>query len=82
MNLELDKIDEPWRTAARLSGMVHPHGAVFFGVRLPLLLQRKKAKSAIRMISSWQPERIVLSHGRCFDRNAGEVILRIFGDRL
>ena len=81
MNLELDKIDEPWRTAARLSGMVHPHGAVFFGMCLPLLLQRKKTKAAIRKIISWRPERIVLSHGRCFDDNAGEVTRRIFGEQ-
>jgi hypothetical protein len=30
MNLELDKIDEPWRTANKLSGMYYPHGQIFF----------------------------------------------------
>ena len=80
MNLQLDRIDEPWRTATRLSGMYHPHGSIFFGMRLPLLFQRKKAKAAFRKIASWQPKRIVLSHGRCFDDNAGEAIPRIFGD--
>lgn len=82
MNLELDKIDEPWRTATKLSGMYHPHGQIFFGMRLPFLLQRKKAKAAIRRIASWRPQRIVLSHGRCFEDNAGEVIRRLFGDQL
>jgi hypothetical protein len=81
MNLELDKIDEPWRTATRLSGMYHPNGQIFFGMRLPLLLQRKKARVAFQKIVSWRPERIVLSHGRCFDNNAREVIRRIFGNR-
>lgn len=81
MNLELDKIDEPWRTAARLSGMHHPKGQIFFGMRLPLLLQRKKARVAIRKMVSWRPERIVLSHGRCFDDNARDVLRRIFGDQ-
>jgi hypothetical protein len=79
INLELDKLVEPWRTATKLSGMYHPRGQIFLGMRLPLLLQRKKAKVAIRKIQSWEPERIVLSHGRCFDANADEVLGRTFG---
>src|SRR5215212_5677025 len=80
INLELDKMSEPWRTAARLTGMYHPYGQLFFGMRLPLLLQRRKAKAAIGQIHSWQPQRIVLSHGRCFEADAAEVIRRIFGE--
>jgi hypothetical protein len=79
MNLELDKIAQPWRMFTRLSGMYHPFGQIFFGMRLPMLLQRHKARAAIQTIHSWQPERIVLSHGRCFDEDAGKIIRRIFG---
>jgi hypothetical protein len=81
INLELDKVSEPWRTAAKLSGMHHPYGQIFFGMRLPLLFQRRKAKAAIGKIESWQPKRILLSHGRCFDSDADEVIQRMFGRR-
>jgi hypothetical protein len=66
INLELDKISEPWRTAAKLAGMYHPYGQIFFGMRLPLLFQRGKAKSAIGKIHSWQAQRIVLSHVAAF----------------
>jgi hypothetical protein len=79
INIELDKISEPWRTATRLAGMYHPYGQIFFGMRLPLLVQRRKAKAAIRNIYAWQPQRIVLAHGRCFDRDIDTVIRRIFG---
>jgi hypothetical protein len=79
INIELDKISEPWRTATRLAGMYHPNGEIFFGMRLPLLVQRPKARAAIRKIHSWHPQRIVLSHGRCFDRDADTVLRRIFG---
>jgi hypothetical protein len=82
MNLELNKITQPWRTFARLSGMYHPFGQIFFGMRLPMRLQRRKARAAIQKIYSWQPERIVISHGRIFDRDAGAVIRRIFGPPL
>jgi hypothetical protein len=79
INMDLDKLDEPWRTATRLSGMYHPHGQVFFGMRLPLALQRRKARAAIQTIKAWKPERIVLSHGHCFNANAGETLRRLFG---
>ena len=78
MNMDLDKLDEPWRTATRLSGMHSPHGQIFFGMRLPLLLQRGKARAAFDKIKGWKPERIVLSHGRCFDRDAGSALHRLF----
>ena len=79
INIELDKISEPWRTATKLAGMYHPYGQIFFGMRVPLLLRRRKAKVAIEKIYSWQPHRIVISHGRCFDADADKVIRRIFG---
>jgi hypothetical protein len=79
INIELDKISEPWRTVVRLSGMYHPYGQIFFGMRLPLIFQWGERKAAIAKILSWRPQRILLSHGRCFDADADEVIARIFG---
>src|SRR5262249_15897884 len=43
INIELDKVTEPWRTATKFTGMYHPYGQIFFGMWLPLLLQRQKA---------------------------------------
>ena len=74
MNMDLDKLGEPWRTATRVSGMYHPHGQIFFGMRLPLMLQRTKARAAFAKLKSWRPERIVLAHGRYFDSNGQGVI--------
>ncbi len=79
MNLELDMIDEPWRTVTRLTRMDYPRGQTFFGMRLPILLQRRKAQAVINKIRSWQPRRVILSHGRCFDAHEDEIIRRIFG---
>jgi hypothetical protein len=57
INIELDKVTEPWRTATKFTGMYHPYGQIFFGMRLPLLLQRQKAEAASRKIHAWQPQR-------------------------
>ena len=80
INIELNKMPEPWRTAITLTGMYYPRGQIFFGMWLPLSLRRRKAKAVLAMIRSWQPERVLLSHGRCFESDGGEVIKRIFGE--
>ena len=79
INIELDRIDQPWRTLTRLSGMYAPHGQVFFGMRVPMALQRKKAAEAVAKLHEWGPRRILLSHGRIFEVGAPEAIHRIFG---
>ena len=79
MNLELDKIDEPWRTFTRLTGMHPPHGGIFFGMRLPLLVQRERARAAVAKIRSWRPQRMLLSHGQCVLTDADAAIQKIFG---
>lgn len=78
INLELDKLARPWRFATWLTGMHYPNGQLFFGMRLPFLLQRRKTKIAIEKILSWEPGRIILSHGRCFEENGSAVLRRLF----
>lgn len=79
MNIELHKISQPWRFATQLTGMHPPYGQIFFGMRLPQLLQRRRTKATFAKIRSWRPERIVLSHGRCFEENTMDTVRRIFG---
>jgi hypothetical protein len=82
INFELNKLAQPWRFVTRMTGMYYPHGQIFFGMRMPLLLQKRKSRASIERILSWQPERIILSHGRCFESNAGAVLRRLFGSLL
>ena len=78
INIELDKVTEPWRTATKLTGMYHPYGQIFFGMRLPLLLNggRRRRRSEKSTHGSRSD---LLSHGRCFDAHADEIISGIFG---
>ena len=66
INIELDKVTEPWRTATKLTGMYYPFGQIFFGMRLPLRLQRQKAEAAISKIRSSQRQ---VTRGFCESRS-------------
>jgi hypothetical protein len=79
INFELDKMSQPWRFATWLTGMYYPQGQIFFGMRLPLLLQRQKSRAAVEKLLSWKPEGIILSHGRCFESDGGAILRRLFG---
>jgi hypothetical protein len=82
INIELDKIGEPWRTATRLTGMAYPNGRTFFGMRLPLFFRPQAAAAVVKKIRAWRPKRVLLSHGRCFDADTEEIVRRIFGGRF
>jgi hypothetical protein len=79
MNFELNKMRRPWRFATWLTGMYYPGGQLFFGMRLPLLLQRRKSRAAVESLLSWHPEGIILSHGRCFESNGSAILGRLLG---
>jgi hypothetical protein len=80
INLELERLDQPWRALTRISGMYYPHGGLFFGMRLPLLLQPRKAAAAAAKVRAWRPGRILLAHGRCFDSDTDGALNRVFGE--
>jgi hypothetical protein len=42
INLELDRIRQPWRFAAKLTGMYYQCGQIFLGMRLPLICRNER----------------------------------------
>jgi len=78
LNLELEKLPQSWRFATWLTGMYYPNGQLFLGMRLPLRLQKSRTKAAVAKMLSWQPERIILCHGRWFETNGTSVLRRVF----
>ncbi|MGH6818246.1 MAG: DUF4336 domain-containing protein [Methylovirgula sp.] len=77
-NSEPDKIRQPYRFLVKLSGAYHPYGKMPIDLRSTFWPKKRAVKDAIERISSWQPERITLCHGRCYDRNGNNEIRRAF----
>ncbi len=82
MNFEPDKIIQPYRLIARLAGISSPSGGMPVDMRLPFWPRIQKVRPAMESILSWEPERIILSHGRCFEANGSSALRSAFGRAL
>lgn len=78
VNLEPDKIGRLNRFIARLAGICAPCGGMSPDIRLAFWPSRRKLRPALERVLSWQPERIIVSHGRCFDIDGSAAIERAF----
>jgi hypothetical protein len=78
MNFEHNKLRQPYWVIANLVGVTCPLGGISPDLRMGFRPQKRAVRPAVEKILSWQPERIILSHGCSFDQGACAVIRRIY----
>jgi Domain of unknown function (DUF4336) len=78
MNYERERLGQPYRLIARLAGVCAPEGGMSPDLRLAFWPKKRDVRGVYEQILSWKPERIILSHGRCFDANGGPTLRRAF----
>jgi len=75
-NFELSRVRSPWlRALLRIGGVVDPDGKSPIDMRLSFWGHRAELRNAVRTMLAWKPERVILAHGRWYDRD-GEYELR------
>jgi hypothetical protein len=78
-NYEGDKIASPFfRFMSRLSRAVDPDGKMPADLRSTFFMHRKQLAEAVRTMISWQPQRIIIAHGRWYRENAVAELKRAF----
>lgn len=78
-NFELAKLpSRRLRWLVRLAGAASPHGGMPIDMRLSFLRHRRELRSAIRTMIDWQPERILLAHGKWLERDGAGELRRAF----
>lgn len=78
-NLEVDKLDgalERWVT--RVGGMQDPDGQTPIDIRLTYWRQRAALRAAVETMITWDPARLILSHGRWYPERGAEELRRAF----
>jgi len=77
-NFELDRLRNPLRFLVRLTGAYHPHGQMPIDLRSTFHPCRMQIGEVVRELLSWQPERIIVSHGRLIEQHSEEVLRHAF----
>jgi hypothetical protein len=78
MNFEPERLRQRYGLIARLARISAPRGGMPIDMHLALWPKRHEVRAAFEQVLSWEPERIILSHGRCFDANGGAEVQRAF----
>ncbi|WP_295810745.1 DUF4336 domain-containing protein [uncultured Nitratireductor sp.] len=77
-NFEPRKLNWWRRIVARLGGVLAPHGAMPRDMRLTFSRQRPALKRAVETMIGWAPERVIIAHGRWFERDGQAILQRSF----
>jgi hypothetical protein len=76
-NFEPRKLGAGWRWLARLGGVLDPNGGTPRDLRLTFA--KSELRDAVLKMIAWDPERIILAHGRWYARDGARELRRAFG---
>ena len=77
-NFEADKLNGIQRWLARLGGVLAPNGQAPLDMRMTFIGRKTDARPCLARMLAWQPQRIILAHGRCYLENGGAELRRAF----
>jgi hypothetical protein len=79
-NFERSKLHSPLlRAVTRMAGTLGPPGAAPRYYRLTFLGRRRAAlRGAVRTMIEWDPERVILAHGACYESDGAERLRQAF----
>ena len=69
VNIEAKKLPLLVRPGARLAGVTAPDGKAPIYLRIIINRKRAEATAAAARLLAWNPERVIFTHGRWFDRD-------------
>lgn len=78
MNFDPERLRQPYRLITRVVGICSPEGGMSPDLRLAFWPNKRDALRAYEQVLSWEPERVILSHGRGFAANGGSAIRHAF----
>ena len=78
-NFEARKL--PWwmRMLARMAGIVDPGGGMPRDMRATFAGHHPQLRAAVERMIGWGPERVILAHGRWYERDGAAELRRAFG---
>jgi hypothetical protein len=77
-NFEVEKVGRLHGWLIRLAGAADPDGKAPIDLRLTFLGRKKEARSTFERMVAWKPERVIMAHGRPYEREGTAELRRAF----
>lgn len=77
-NFEPETLGPLHRLVARAAGILAPDGRTPVAWRFSFLFGRTSARHCLERMLAWAPERVILAHGRCIERDGTAFLRRSF----
>ncbi len=78
-NFEPERISSSLqRVLMRFGGVMHPHGSMPKDMRMTFHGRKDHLRQAVRRMMDWEPERILLAHGKIYESNCRWELARAF----
>jgi hypothetical protein len=77
-NPKPEKIGSAYSWLVRLAGAADPDGKAPIDLRLAFLGRKNQARASFERMLAWWPERVIVAHGRWYDRNGTKELRRAF----
>ena len=77
-NFEPGKIGGVFGLLARLAGSLDPDGKAPADLRLTFLGRKREARACLERMLAWGPEKVIMAHGRPYERDGVAELYRAF----
>lgn len=67
-----------WRMVYHIAGIADPDGKTPLDMRMTFMGNKKVARQAYQQMLAWQPDKIILAHGRWYDKDGVKELERAF----
>ena len=75
-NIDPGRLPTAWRVAFRAVGTTSPGGGTPRDLRLTFLGRKREARACAEAILEWGPEKVIVSHGQCYETEGRLVLER------
>lgn len=77
-NFELNKVSKPLQGLMQLAGCADPDGKMPLDLRMTFWGRKHQARACLERMLAWEPDKIILAHGRWYDRDGTSELRRAF----
>lgn len=77
-NFEPSRVGWLMRLIGRLGGVIDPHGSTPRDMRMTFAKHKPRMRAAVQRMIDWNPERVLLAHGRWYESGGPAELRRAF----